>query len=66
MAKCQYSPDSGRNPHSSVSMTCANIPVPDRVWSIAGLASCHASTAAEHTSAVATKAASFINVTPNN
>ena len=66
MAECQYSPDSGRNSHPSASMTCVNIPVQERAWSVAGLASRDAMLPAGQTIAVATKAASSTNVNPNN
>ena len=66
MAKRHYSPDSGRNSHPSASMTCVDDPVQYRALSVANSAIGAALAAAGHTSAVATKAASFINVTPNN
>lgn len=66
MAECQYNPDSGHNPHPYVSMTSVHIPVHDRDLSVTGLLAGVALALAGHTMAVATKAASFINVTPNN
>jgi hypothetical protein len=62
MAKCQYSLDSGRNSYPPAS--CVDIHVQDRAWSVAGLVT--ALPVAGLTRAVATKAASFTNVTPNN
>lgn len=66
MAKCHYSPDSGLNSHPSASMTFLDDPVQHRALSVAGLASRVALAAPWSASALATKAASFINVTPNN
>ena len=62
MAKCQYSPNSGRNSHPSVSMTFLDFPVGNPAWS----AYCAALAAPGHASTAATKAASSCTVIPNN
>lgn len=66
MAACHYSPDSGPDSHPSAAVTLVDDPVQHRALSVAGSAVGAALAAAGHTIAVATKAASFINVTPNN
>jgi hypothetical protein len=60
MAKCEYSPDSGRNSHPPVSMMFMDSSIG------AGLTYRAASAAPGHASTAATRVASFINVTPNN